>query len=350
MIGAQRAGAATVAGLMAAALLVGAAPPAQAAGPGWRLVWTRSFGRPPEYGTLNSVVSTGRNNAWAFGSTDVVGPARGAPVAEHWNGRSWRVVALPSGLTGSIAAASAPAANDVWAVGGPGRFVLHYNGSKWSVAKRWKDRLGLTGVTAFSPTDVWVFGTPGTWHLHGSTWTKVTGLAGSIQSASALSPRDIWAVASSATAPSGIMLRYNGRTWDQVKRAALAGLMFGDLLAVSPGNIFVAASSSRASFLLHLKGTAWTRVAFPAWPVTPFALAPDGSGGLWMNNFSINALTGPTVVHLSRAGQWRQYRVPRSGLLFGLAHVPGTASMWGTGDVATRTGVDAAIWAYGPVG
>jgi len=186
--------------------------------------------------------------------------------------------------------------------------------------------------------------------LRGRTWTKVTGLAGSIQSASALSPRDIWAVASSATAPFDIMLRYNGRTWGQVKRKALAGLMLGDLLAISPGNIWVVASSSRASFLLHLKGTAWTRVMFPAWPVTPFSLAPDGGGGLWMNNFAINALTGPTVVHLSGAGRWRQYPVPRPGLMFGLAHIPGTAAMWGTGDVTTRTGVDAAIWAYGPVG
>src|SRR5215813_212245 len=126
--------------------------------------------------------------------------------------------------------------------------------------------------------------------------------------------------------------------------------MLGDLLAISPGNIWVVASSSRASFLLHLKGTAWTRVMFPAWPVTPFSLAPDGGGGLWMNNFAINALTGPTVVHLSGAGRWRQYPVPRPGLMFGLAHIPGTAAMWGTGDVTTRTGVDAAIWAYGPVG
>jgi hypothetical protein len=287
------------------------------------------------------VVSTGRNNAWAFGGADLLGPARGTPVAEHWNGRSWRVVALPSGLTGSIAAASAPAANDVWAVGGPGRFVLHYNGSTWSVARRWKDSLVLTGVTAFSPTDVWVFGDPGTWHLHGRTWTRVSGLAGSIASASALSPRDIWAVGGSG----GILLRFNGRSWGQVRSKALTGLQFG-ALALSPGNVWV----DGGPFLLHLRGTAWTRVRFPSWPVTPFSLAPDGSGGLWMNNFAISASVGPTVDHVSRPGKWRQYRVPRAGLMYSLSHIPGTASMWGTGVVYSRTGADAAIWAYGPVG
>jgi hypothetical protein len=279
MFGTQRAGVATVAGLMAAALPLAAAPPAQAAGgPGWRIVATHRFGRPPGYGSLDSVVSTGRNNAWAFGGSDVVGLASGTPVAEHWNGRSWRVVALPSGLTGSIAAASAPAANDVWAVGGLSGFVLRYNGSTWSVARRWKHPLEPTGVVAFSPTDVWVFGNPGIWHLHGRTWTKVTGLAGSIQSASALSPRDIWAVGGSAS----ILLRYNGRSWSRVKSKALTGLPFGDLLAVSPGDVWVEAGQ----FLLHLK----------------------------------------------------------------LARIPGTSSLWGTGDLYTRTAVDVAIWAYGPVG
>ena len=94
MTGAQRAGVATVAGLMAA-LSVVAAPPAQAAaGPGWRVVWTHRFASPPEYGSLDSVVSTGRNNAWAFGSTDVVGLASGTPVAEHWSAHTRYLVAL----------------------------------------------------------------------------------------------------------------------------------------------------------------------------------------------------------------------------------------------------------------
>jgi hypothetical protein len=343
MIGAQRAGVATAAGLAMAALSVAASPSAQAAvTPGWRVVSAHRFGGSPAYSSLDSVVSTGRNNSWAFGGADLLGPAGGTPVAEHWNGRSWRVVPLPSGLTGPIAAASAPAANDVWAVGGPGRFVLHYNGSTWSVARRWKHPLQPTGVTAFSPTDVWVFGDPGTWHLHGSTWTKVTGVAGSIQSASALSPHDIWAVGGSA----GILLRFNGRSWGQVRSKALTGLQFGALLALSPGNVWV----DGGKFLLHLKGTAWTRVKFPSWPVTLFSLAPDGRGGLWMNNFAISASVGPTVVHLSGAGGWRQYRVPRSGLMFDLVRIPGTASLWGTGYVTTRTGVDATVWAYGPVG
>jgi hypothetical protein len=156
------------------------------------------------------------------------------------------------------------------------------------------------------------------------------------------SAHDIWAVGGST----GILLRFNGRRWGRVRGKALTGLQFGALLAVSPGNVWV----DGGQFLLHLKGTAWSELRFPEWPVTPLSMAPDGSGGLWMNNFAINASVGPTVVHLSRAGRWRQYRVPGSGLMYDLARIPGTSSLWGTGDLAARTAVDAAIWAYGPVG
>jgi hypothetical protein len=130
-----------------------------------------------------------------------------------------------------------------------------------------------------------------------------------------------------------------------VRSKALTGLQFGALLALSPGNVWV----DGGPFLLHLKGTAWTRVKIPGL-VAPGSLAPDGGGGIWMTNLAISALAGSSVAHLSRTGKWRLYPVPRSWLMSGLAHIPGTASMWGTGDVASRTGVDAAIWAYGPVG
>jgi hypothetical protein len=131
-----------------------------------------------------------------------------------------------------------------------------------------------------------------------------------------------------------------------VRSKALAGLQVGDLLAVSPGNVWV---EGGGPFLLHLKGTAWTRVKIPG-PVAAGSLAADGGGGIWMTNLAISALAGSSVAHLSRTEKWRLYPVSRSGLIYGLGHIPGTASMWGAGNLGTGTGVDAAIWAYGPVG
>jgi len=362
MIGAQRAWVAAGAGLMATALSVAAMVPAQAAAaPGWRIVSSQHFGTAGDFNGLLSVVSTGRDSAWAFGGTDLAGAASGGPLAEHWNGRSWRAVTLPSGLAGPIDAASAPTANDIWAVGAVGGYALHYNGSKWSVAKRWKESRTLprelTGVTAFSPTNVWVFGGAGadpglgTWHLHGSTWTKVTGIGGNIATASALSSRNIWAIGGNATAPQNIVLHYNGSTWQQVKSKALDGVQLSDILALSPGNVWVAGvtnGSKPGALLLHLRGTTWTRVKIP-FPVLPVQLAPDGTGGLWMTGVSIASPGGWRALHLSRAGAWQRYVIPRATIVVGLAHVPGTASLWATGTVVT-TRPNAAIWAYGPVG
>jgi hypothetical protein len=202
MLRAQRARFATLALLVAAlSAPAGLAQAQPAARQGWRIFATHHFGAAQDINGLSTVVAPARNDAWALGGTGFYGS--GVPVAEHWNGRRWRPAALPSGLTDAITAASAPAANDIWAVSGLGGYVLHYNGSAWSVARRWNPSIfqELTGVTAFSRTDVWVFGPGGvgTWHLHGRTWTRATsGASREVATASALSPRNIWALGAEA--------------------------------------------------------------------------------------------------------------------------------------------------------
>ena len=123
------------------------------------------------------------------------------------------------------------------------------------MAKTWPEQQlarELTGVTAFSPTNVWVFGGPGanpglgTWHLRGTTWHKVTGLAGGISTASAISRADMWAIGADSTAPDDILLHYNGTTWQQVTSTALTGLQFSDILALSDTNIWVTATRRAA--------------------------------------------------------------------------------------------------------
>jgi hypothetical protein len=46
----------------------------------------------------------------------------------RWNGTGWQQATLPGGLTDEIIGASAPAANDVWAVSFLGGYLLHYHG------------------------------------------------------------------------------------------------------------------------------------------------------------------------------------------------------------------------------
>jgi hypothetical protein len=56
-------------------------------------------------------------NIWAVGSQPTSGPSQ-APLAEHFDGTSWRVVSTPSPTsTSRFESVAAAASDDVWAVG-----------------------------------------------------------------------------------------------------------------------------------------------------------------------------------------------------------------------------------------
>jgi hypothetical protein len=354
------------AGLAATALAIAAVLPAQAAtGTGWRIVSNRHFGAAGDYNYLSAVVAPSASDAWAFGSTQPDGatPA-GGPLAENWNGTKWQAATLPSGLTDTLTAASAPSATDIWAVTDLSGTVLYYNGTTWSVAKQFPETgtlpQELTGVTAFSPTNVWVWGSPGedpglgTWHLQGTTWTQVTGTGGEVAAASALSPSNIWAVGGDSNAPQDIIVHYNGTAWQQVTSTALDNVQFSPtVLALSATNVWTAgevfSGSTGVAYLLHMSGTTWTRVKIP-WKVNLSRVASDGSGGLWVTASTIGT-TGNQwyVLHRTKAGVWSRSKIGASDQLIGITSIPGTTSMWGAGSKppASGTGANAAIWADG---
>jgi hypothetical protein len=348
-------------GLAAAALTVAAWPPgAAAASTGWQVAFQAHTGAATIYNGLIGVSAAGKASAWAVGGTDLSGSTPGAPLAEQWNGTSWQAATLPSGLTGTLGAVSTPAPNDAWAVSQLTGYALHWNGTSWSVAKTWPEHqlaTEITGVTAFSPTNVWVFGAPGaspgigTWHLRGTTWHKITGLAGAISTASALSRADMWAIGADNVAPDDILLHYNGTAWQQVTSTALTGLQFSDILALSDSNIWVTATKpgSPPQRLLHFDGTNWTSVPVPS-GVQLRQIAPDGSGGLWFSA-ARNSSQAPLAEHRSATGTWSSHPLSAgAGQAFGIAPIPGTTSLWASGFVQSSggTGSDAVIWGHGP--
>jgi hypothetical protein len=155
MIRGHRVSIVAVLSLGAAVAAMTATPDALAAtAPGWRLVSAIHKGPAADINSLSSVVAVNKSDAWAFGGSDVAIQQGGTPTAEHWNGH-WRAAALPAGLAGSLGAASAPGRSDIWAVSQLNGYVLHYNGTKWSVAKKFPETGGsvpeqLTGVAAGS--------------------------------------------------------------------------------------------------------------------------------------------------------------------------------------------------------
>jgi hypothetical protein len=347
------------AAVSAAALALAPALPAQGAeSNGWRVVFTDHYGAAANQSSYQTVVATSGQDAWAFGLRNFVNNRCGAPVAEHWDGSAWQHSALPKGLISPVAAVSAPAAGDVWAVTEFGGDILHWNGSAWSVAEKLTGPrrpcgLGndLTGVTAFSPDNVWVFGGGGistgfgAWHFNGKTWTKLTGLAAGIFDASALSPTNIWAVGSVKN-PDDAILHYNGKTWRQVTAPALKGLSPSMIVLESATNIWVTGhpQTGSAPQLLHLSKGQWVNVPLPQHVTGLESMAPDGQGGFWLVAGNTH---GSWIWHRSAAGRWSRTDVD-PGMI---ALIPGTTSLLGASDaVRAAGGWNAVVWAYGTFG
>jgi YVTN family beta-propeller protein len=116
--------------------------------------------------TLAAVTAVATTDVWAVGSAGR-GLSAERPVIEHWDGRHWRVVAGPVEPTPSRFAAVAGAAGNVWAVGSllePGGvvtpLVVHWDGTRWRPQVLPAAVTGdLYGVAALSPRDVWAVGT-----------------------------------------------------------------------------------------------------------------------------------------------------------------------------------------------
>jgi hypothetical protein len=136
--------------------------------------WRRTKTPTPEgqpYGTLQAVTAVSSDDVWAVGYASAVSGGASTTLAEHWNGRKWKIVPTqePAGSTWSaLQSVTALSTDDVWAVGyfygGDGGSVIeHWDGTSWSLVTS-ADPAGaydanLTSVDALSATNIWAVGT-----------------------------------------------------------------------------------------------------------------------------------------------------------------------------------------------
>jgi hypothetical protein len=316
-------------------------------------VLSRHYGPARDDSDFTTAVVSGTDQVWVFGSTDAAGaPIPGLPVAEHWNGKKWLGSAMPRGTTGTITAASVVSPASIWGVTDIGGYVVHWNGSRWSVVKHLpgssSGQLILSGITAVNDRDVWVFGSAsiepgyGTWHYDGHSWSRVTGLGSAISSASASSASSIWGVDSNGS-PQGEIVRYNGHVWQNMTPKALNGLVFMGTSAQSASSVWITADTSAgAARFIHVSDGRWLTLKLPYSGTDLGAPRPDGSGGFW-----ISALSGTRywLWHRSANGQWS--RLSTSSPSWSFAPVPKTSSLLLAGSVATKTGANATVWVHG---
>jgi len=175
-------------------------------------------------------------NAWAFGTTG----SSGVPFNVRYNGIKWRAAYPP----GDPQVLSAPAANDMWAIGPTIKtatkpqphqvlIAMHWNGSKWralalpKVRKPSFDFVVPGSIMAFGPKDVWesyalgnfgtccVFG--GIEHWSGSKWRRL-GVPYPVQQLSGMAQDGhggLWLTVRTGTAHPLAFYHYNGGRWSR---------------------------------------------------------------------------------------------------------------------------------------
>jgi hypothetical protein len=327
--------------------------PVTTAGADFQLTAGRHYGQRANASGYSVILRAGPDSAWLFGGTNPGGPS--APVAALWDGTTLTTATLPSGLTSFISDASATSGTDIWAASQYGRYLLHYDGSQWRVAKRWP-RGQITGLMAISSSDVWVFGTTadgtsdlGTWHFDGYDWQRIPGPADSVWRASATSDSDIWAIAASPSSSS--ILQYNGISWLQVPTGGdLDGVQPRDILALSASDVWVLGTRADTAdgvrlVLLHWNGAAWTSLGtqISAWAGR---LAPGPGDTVLVTATPADTSAAGLILQVS-AGGWPVVTAESwldSGSVSDVALVSGTGSLWASGAILTRLGGKAVVW------
>jgi hypothetical protein len=182
-----------------------------------------------------------------------------APLAEHWNGKSWSIVATPS-VNGSVLteliAVSCPAPASCMAVGTLTKISIsppgiatntlfeQWNGTSWSIVTSPAPKSGaavvLTGVSCPTPANCTAVGSQ---------------------------------VSKAGDTASTVVEHWNGARWTPVPTPTLRGSSRSSLVSVSCRSAFscyaVGGSSTAAaahSLVEHSNGASWTRVATPPDP------------------------------------------------------------------------------------
>ncbi len=332
-----RAAALLAGGVAAATLTTGLAGAASASTPSWQIVKTMHG---PNLFGITAITATGSGRAWAFES------GQGRPSAWRLTGSTWSVMPSFPGRPGdTVTAAGSTSPTNVWAfsslLSGSGR-ALRWDGHRWAIIRTFKQAIG--GALVLGPANVWLFGaasTPGsglgTWHYNGATWRRFPGL-GQLSGASALSPRNIWAVGGKTAA------HWNGTSWSVT---SLARVLPPNTLFCHPSADYAVARSARdvwavgagncqdergPFYLLHWGGARWRLAAHSARFGAPQGVAPDGSGGLWIP--TVAGFPGQFAMVHYAGGALRQAAMPLAGsrlTVDAIAHAPHSTVTFGGG-------------------
>ncbi|MBN2492972.1 MAG: hypothetical protein JXR96_00170 [Deltaproteobacteria bacterium] len=191
---------------------------------------------------------------WAAGHDDIFA-ATARPFVQgrvlHYDGNpelDWSAMPVPSNQ--GLEAIWGFSPTDIYAVGDFWGFILHYDGSEWSLMQAYAgEYTGLHGIWGSSPNDVFSVGAMGhIYHYDGEEWSEVAWNSDYLL-------HDVWGRAYDdiyAVGTGGTVLHFDGYTW-----TALSKKTFDDLHAVwgTDEELFIAGDYG---MILHLDETGWS--------------------------------------------------------------------------------------------
>jgi alpha-tubulin suppressor-like RCC1 family protein len=254
---------------------------------------------------LTGVSAASNADAWTVGFHSL---ASSQPLAEHWNGHTWRLatVPLPAGATtAQLNGVDEVSPANVWAVGSSSAdgteqpLIEHFNGTAWSVAASPSTGGGtfdsLNAIAGTGPDNLWAVGSDNGSALveqfNGTTWTlsplPSLGAAGSLVNftgVSADSADDAWAVGDAEGGQDNngenVAIHWNGQAWtavpvpcvnnDKIVTTCKLKIInrMSAVVAISPGDVWATgnqpdtpgAAGLNVPYLLHWTGSAWSLV------------------------------------------------------------------------------------------
>ncbi|RFU42605.1 hypothetical protein DZF91_05620 [Actinomadura logoneensis] len=203
-------------------------------------------------------------------------------LIRHGDGTFWTSWDAPELLRGlvlnAVATAGAAGQDGAWAVGHAtphGPRALYWDGTSWNPSDMPDIPRGrLVAVAATAPDDVWAVGSDDraglVLHFDGRTWNRVRSPAkGPLAGVSATAADDVWAVGH------GGVLHWDGRRWSRMKTPLTSA---NTVAARASDDVWTAAGDGGAA---HYDGHGWTDRS-TAEPVVWLASASAPDGTLWL--------------------------------------------------------------------
>jgi photosystem II stability/assembly factor-like uncharacterized protein len=211
-------------------------------------------------------------------------------------------------------------ANDGQGTFTPGGVILHYDGTAWTIAVP-QTPATLTSLSMDSATDGWAVGGAGILlRYDGHTWNTVhdSGFAalGGATLVDAISPRDVWVSAD------GGLAHFDGAHWTRAPIQDQAYIPNTRVTALAMTSDTDGWAVSGTQLLRDQNGT-WSVVNPPRAPV-PTALAISAPGEVWVAGDSSN------VIMSYQHGQWQTLKSPVNGTLAAMTFVSPTEG-WAVG-------------------